>query len=119
MKYYHGTSYDNLNSILEEGLIPSDCKQLDYVFNGIIPAETLQGRDLTGVFVFTDPRDAQDFANDNWAMNWVVFELDVDLPRIPDPEYKDVNWLHGEAYLLLTDQPIPVSKYTVPEWLED
>jgi hypothetical protein len=95
MKLYHATDYENTESIIETGLIPTDggVKVVDP------ERATLQGKGLYGVYGFVSIEDAKVFSNDNYG-DGVIFEFDAD-SVIDDPEFD------GEAKFALCDEPIP------------
>lgn len=102
MKLYHGTESDNIDSINESGLCPTDCgnKSVDPTI------QTLQGKGYYGIYGFTNLSDAKDFTNDN-GCDGAVYEFDADDNLIvDDPEYSAENYLDGKAVFVQTDTPI-------------
>ena len=96
MKLFHGTESENIESIKETGLFPTDGG--NKVVGIGSTGETLQGKGLYGVFGFTSLKEAKSFAMDNGG-DGAVFEFDAD-EIIDDPEYT------GEAKFAVTESPI-------------
>lgn len=93
MKLFHATSIENLESILESGLFPSQTMKV---------SDTADSERMlnNGVFGFITLEDALSFGRDNWCYDdVVVFEFDAN-EVINDPEYD------GEAKFVKSDEAI-------------
>lgn len=105
MKLYHATKKDNVDSIIESGIVPSDCSQMAYYLDG----PTLQGTDISGVYGWTDIRDAEWFVRENcWRYEAVIvsFEADDDTV-IDDPEFVGCTWIEGQSKFFVTTNQVP------------
>ncbi len=90
MKLYHGTLQENVEDILENGLIPQTTYKHSYSVDRFL---------TNGIFGFDNLKDAISFAKDNssgWEIAVVEFESDGNNTFI-DPEYD------GEARFFKTD----------------
>jgi hypothetical protein len=100
MKLYHASPIENLDSISEVGVFPTDCGTKAH--NG----DSLQKRGLTGIYGFVSLDDAISFTQDNGSEGYVIFAFDVDenVETIFDPEYE------GESIFVVTDEPMQAVK---------
>lgn len=105
MKLYHATDHSNKNSILRDGLWPTDAGS-----KAVDPSrKTLQGQNLTGVFGFTSKKDAKDFSLDNYG-DGVIFSFETnDAEIITDPEYD------GSSKFAITENPLS-AKLVWEQW---
>ncbi len=93
MKLYHATPVENIESVNEVGICPTDGGSKAHG-----EMMSLQGLGLMGVFGFKSIDDAESFAIDNGS-EYGIFSFETgDLDTMIDPEYEN-----GESVFVITD----------------
>jgi hypothetical protein len=96
MKLYHATPVEDVESIIEMGIFPTDGGSKAHG-----EMMSLQGQGLMGIFGFKSIEEAESFAIDNGS-EYGIFSFETgDLDTMIDPEYEN-----GESIFVLTDEPI-------------
>jgi len=96
MKLYHATPVEDVESIIEMGICPTDGGSKAHG-----EMMSLQGQGLMGIFGFKSIEDAESFAIDNGS-EYGIFSFETgDLDTMIDPEYEN-----GESIFVITDYEI-------------
>lgn len=117
MDIYHVTLADAIKSIREQGITPGNTNNCQaYVPGG---QDTFIGRGLTGIYAFTDLRDAERSAHEWYGYGYAIFAISVPegAQLLDDPEYTDNPDMFGRAVLFVTSHAAPaILVLAYPDW---
>lgn len=110
MILYHGTDSQNEQSMIDNGVWPSDTNHPTRVIGtGDEDIETLQGKGLVGIYGWATLQAALDWIRNTGSDCDLIVTIETGGHEvIDDPECEAEKWLAGQAKFVLTDKPIAI-----------
>lgn len=109
MILYHGTDSQNEQSMIDNGVWPSDTNQPTRIISNGEPTETLQGRGLVGIYGWTTLQAALDWIRYTGSDCDMIVTIETgDRKIIDDPECEADGFLAGKGKFVLASEPVAI-----------